>query len=91
MCPRFSKFYQLRFKLNVKVRDRTCGRTSIGIRRRSDHREKLPRCLLEGHPDLLILAPDNATGDACVVLLKGKVEPFGDVEWISNIEGRPRN
>jgi len=58
------------------------------IRRTADQREN---CLLEGYPDLLMFAPDDATRNAGVVLLKGKVKPFGNVKRIGNIEGRPRN
>jgi hypothetical protein len=34
---------------------------------------------VEGHADLLLLAPDDVTGDVRAVLLKDKVEMFGDV------------
>jgi hypothetical protein len=47
--------------------------------------------LVEGHADLLPLAPDDVTGNVRAGRLKDKVEVLGDVEGVSNIERRPRN
>ena len=47
--------------------------------------------LVEGHADLLRLAPDDVTGNVRAVRLKEKVEMLGNVEGVSNVERRPRN
>jgi hypothetical protein len=45
--------------------------------------------LVEGHADLLLLAPDDVTGNVRAIRLKDKVETLGDVVAVSNIERRP--
>ncbi|HWJ18236.1 MAG TPA: hypothetical protein VNR65_05855, partial [Geobacterales bacterium] len=49
------------------------------------------RGLVEGHADPLALAPHDETGNVRSVRLKNKVETFGDVEGLGNIERGPRN
>ena len=47
--------------------------------------------LVEGHADLLRLAPDDVTGNVRAVRLKDQVETFGDIQGVRNVERRPRN
>jgi hypothetical protein len=42
--------------------------------------------LVEGHANLLRLAPDDVTRNVRAVGLKDKVETLGDVEGVRNIE-----
>ena len=50
-----------------------------------------PWRLVEGHPDPLVLPPDDVTGNVRAVRFKNKVETLGDVVGLCNIERRPRN
>ncbi len=50
-----------------------------------------PDVLVEGHTDLILLAPDDVTGDACTVRLKDKFETLGNVLGVIDIERRARN
>jgi hypothetical protein len=47
--------------------------------------------LVEGDADLLLLAPDDVTGNVRVVRLKDKVEALRDVVGVSNLDRRSRN
>src|SRR2546423_4331054 len=66
------------------------GPARDGVRHRPPVRRS-NRVLVEGHADLLTLAPDDVTGNARAVRLKDKVETLGNVVGVSNVERRPRN
>jgi hypothetical protein len=47
--------------------------------------------LVEGHADLLPLAPDDVTGNARAVRFKEEIETPGDLVGVTNLERGPRN
>jgi hypothetical protein len=57
----------------------------------SGRRRKVPwGVLVEGYADLLVLAPNDMTGNACAVRPEDEFETLGDVERVGNLERRSR-
>jgi hypothetical protein len=47
--------------------------------------------LVEGHADLLVLAPDDVTGNARTISPEEKIETLGDIEGVADFQRRSRN